>query len=171
MACISSYFVYTAFFIDWYLVLWYGLHELFVCLCSECYTYVCVFEKIGYLSYFRAIVFRSYLNRMHALPLSQEGKQKEWKTIQTIAKNNNFPKHMIQKLNWKIQQKATHTQPKDKTRKIWTTFTYHSPKIRKVTNLFKNTHIGIAFKAKTITQQLKQTTPQTQITKKAGYTR
>ena len=34
--------------------------------------------------------FRSYLNRMHALPLSQEGKQKEWKTIQTIAKTITF---------------------------------------------------------------------------------
>jgi hypothetical protein len=103
--------------------------------------------------------FRSYINRIHSLPLNQEDKQKEWKTIQIIAKNNNFPKHMIQKLNWKIQQKATHTQPKDKTRKIWTTFTYHSPKIRKITSLFKNTHIGIAFKATTITQQLRQTTP------------
>ena len=92
--------------------------------------------------------------------MNQEGKQKEWKTIQTIAENNNFPKRMIQKLNWKIQQKATHTQTKDKTRKIWTTFTYHSPKIRKITNLLKNTHIGIAFKAKTITQQLTQTIPQ-----------
>jgi len=67
--------------------------------------------------------FRSYINRMHSLPLNQEDKQKEWKTIQIIAKNNNFPKYMIQKLNWKTQQKATHTQPKDKTRKIWTTFT------------------------------------------------
>ena len=76
------------------------------------------------------------------------------------SRKNNFPKRMIQKLNWKIQQKATHPQSKDKTRKIWTTFTYHSPKIRKITNLFKNTHISIAFKAKTITQQLTQTIPQ-----------
>ena len=107
--------------------------------------------------------FRSYLNRMHDLPLSQEGKQKEWKTIQTIAKNNNFPKHMIKKLNWKIQQKATHKQTKDKTRKIWTTFTYYSPKIRKITNLFKNTNIGIAFRAQTINKQLMQTISQNQI--------
>jgi len=99
---------------------------------------------------------------MHSLPLSQDKKQKEWETIQVIAKNNNFPKHLIQKLNRKIQQKTKNTQPNEKQRKTWTTFTYHSPKIRKITNLFKNTQTGIAFKATTISQHLMQTTPQTQ---------
>ena len=42
------------------------------------------------------------------------------------------------------------------------TFTCHSPKIRKITNLFKNTQIGIAFKATKILQHLMQTTPRTQ---------
>ena len=61
--------------------------------------------------------FWSYLNRMHSLPLSQNKKQKEWETIQVIAKNNNFPKHLIQKLNRKIQQKTKNTQPNEKTTK------------------------------------------------------
>ena len=66
-------------------------------------------------------------------------------------------------LNWKIQHKATHMQTKDKTHKIWTTFTYYSPKIRKITNLFKNSNIGIAFRAQTINQQLLQTISQNEI--------
>ena len=33
-----------------------------------------------------------------------------------------------------------------KKQKKWITFTYHSPLIRKVTNLFRNTEIHIAFK-------------------------
>jgi hypothetical protein len=39
-------------------------------------------------------------------------------------------------------------------RKIWVTFTYHSAKVRKITNLFKHTDIKIAFKStNTIHQQ------------------
>ena len=104
--------------------------------------------------------FRSHLTTMHSLPLNQDKKQKEWETIQLIARNNNFPKHLLQKLNRQTQQKANHTQPNEKKHKIWSTFTYHSPKIRKITNLFKNTNIGTAFKAATISQYLVRTTPQ-----------
>jgi hypothetical protein len=44
---------------------------------------------------------------------------------------------------------------KDRYRKKWVTFTYHSPIIRKVTNLINNTEVRIAFKAiNTIYQQL-----------------
>jgi len=107
--------------------------------------------------------FRSHLTRIHSLPLNQDKKQKEWETIQLIARNSNFPKHLLQKLNRQTQQKATHTQPNEKKRKIWTTFTYHSPKIRRITNLFKNTNTGIAFTAATISQYLMQTTPQIRI--------
>jgi len=46
-----------------------------------------------------------------------------------------------------------HTPP-DKTKK-WTTFTYHSPATRKITNLFKNSAVGIAFRSKnTIFKQI-----------------
>jgi hypothetical protein len=46
---------------------------------------------------------------------------------------------------------------KHKQNKKWITFTYDSPLVRKVTNLFKNTDISIAFKASnTIYQQLTQ---------------
>ena len=42
----------------------------------------------------------------------------------------------------------------------WATFTYHSSQKRKVTNLFRNTKTGIAFKATATLQQL--TRPKTQ---------
>jgi len=46
-------------------------------------------------------------------------------------------------------------QIKHKQNKKWIIFTYHSPLVRKVNNLFKNTDINIAFKANnTIYQQL-----------------
>jgi hypothetical protein len=43
------------------------------------------------------------------------------------------------------QYKINETQEKQIQK--WVTFTYHSPIIRKVTNLFNNTEIRIAFKA------------------------
>jgi hypothetical protein len=35
--------------------------------------------------------FSFHITGMHSLPLDPDKKQKEWKTIQTIEKNNNFP--------------------------------------------------------------------------------
>jgi len=35
--------------------------------------------------------FRFRITQMHSLPLDPDKKRKEWKTIQSIAKNNNFP--------------------------------------------------------------------------------
>jgi len=58
--------------------------------------------------------------------------------IQLIARNNNFPRHLIQKLNPQIQHKVSNRKiPSKKNHKIWTKFTYNSPKIRKIINLFK----------------------------------
>jgi len=83
--------------------------------------------------------YRYHITRIHSLPLDPDKKQKEWKTIQTIAKNNNFPQ-LLQKLNGQIQHKGGHKKTEKKDNNIWITFTYHSPKIRKITNLFKNKH-------------------------------
>ena len=89
---------------------------------------------------------------MHSLPLDPDKKQKEWKTIQYIAKNNNFPRCLLQKNIHQIQSKVNHIH-NEKKHKIWTMFTYHSPKIR-ITDLFKNTNVGIAFKATATLQQI-----------------
>jgi hypothetical protein len=41
---------------------------------------------------------------MHSLPLTAEGKRKEWETIQQIAKNNNFPQDLLHKLNLQTKE-------------------------------------------------------------------
>jgi hypothetical protein len=63
--------------------------------------------------------YRYHITRMHSLPLDPDKKQKEWKTIQTIAKNNNFPQQLLQKLNRQIQHKVGHKKPEKKDNKIW----------------------------------------------------
>ena len=106
--------------------------------------------------------FRFHISRMHCFPLDSEKNQNEWEKIQTIAKNNNFPQSLIIRLNRQIQHKTGHTQTRRNDKKLWATFTYHSPKIRKITNLFKNTNIGIAFR-KTTLRQLTKPIPTDQI--------
>jgi hypothetical protein len=104
---------------------------------------------------------------MHLLPLTAEKKQKEWKIIQHIATKNNFPQNLLQKLKQQILHKD-HPQKTNDSHKIWTTFTYYSPQIHKVTNLFKNTNIRIAFRStNTIKRLLKRKTPPQTMTKAA----
>jgi hypothetical protein len=51
-------------------------------------------------------------------------------------------------------QKNQQKLGKDKNKnKKWAVFTYHSPKIRKLTNLIKHTNIGIAFRSTNTIQQ------------------
>jgi len=86
---------------------------------------------------------------MLTLPLTKERRTHEWKTIQNIARNNTFPNKLITNLKQQIQRNTTH-QKSDRKENInntkWATFTYYSHKVRKITNLFKQTDIKIAFK-------------------------
>jgi hypothetical protein len=89
---------------------------------------------------------------MQSLPLTIERHHTEWNTIKTMAQNNNFTEHFITNLKVQIKQKLHQTQDKDKNKKR-ATFTYYSPKIRKLTNLFKHTNINTAFKNTNTIQQ------------------
>jgi hypothetical protein len=96
----------------------------------------------------KTAAFRYHITRMHLLPLTAEKKQKEWKIIQHIATKNNFSQNLLQKLKQQIIHKG-HSQKTNDNYKIWTTFTYYSQQIRKITstNIFKNTNIRIAFRS------------------------
>jgi hypothetical protein len=100
--------------------------------------------------------FNYYINRMTTLPITEPSKQQEWKVILTIARNNGFPAHIIHDLKKKlITKKQKHDNTTIQQNKKWITFTYHSPPIRKVTNLFKQTNLNITFQAtNTMHQQL-----------------
>jgi hypothetical protein len=105
--------------------------------------------------------FNYYINRMLTLPITKQQQQQEWNTIQTIAQNNGFPKPIIQRLKMKIknrkqkQQQQSTITPSTQQRKKWVICTYHSPLIRKITNLFKQTELKIALRTtNTIFQQL-----------------
>ena len=79
---------------------------------------------------------------MLSFPLNNERQVKEWHTILHIAKTNNFPATMIHKLKRQIQHKTKHPPPdtNKKNNAKWTTFTFFSPQICRITNLFKHTN-------------------------------
>ena len=99
---------------------------------------------------------RYYIHGMITLPVTGKSKQEEWKTILTIAKNNGYPVNTLNNLKIKpIVKKRKHQQnpitiPHNKK---WVTFTYFSPIIRRITNLFKYSNLNIAFRANDIMQQ------------------
>jgi hypothetical protein len=74
----------------------------------------------------------------------------EWTNILHVAKPNGYPLSII--TEWTqhthIQQKLSGPQTTNERaskRKLWTTFTFYSPTIRKVTILFQDTDLKITF--------------------------
>jgi hypothetical protein len=94
------------------------------------------------------------------LPISEKSKQKEWKTILTIAKDSGYPSHITHNLKTKLTGKKRKHKQQQNTQilhKQWVRFTYYSLLIRRVTKVFKQIGQKIAFRAaSTIQQQLTQ---------------
>lgn len=91
------------------------------------------------------ILYRKMIN----LPFKNNNQQdNEWHTILHIAKANNFPSTLIHKLNQKIPHKIMYTTPPANTHNNmkWATFTFSSPHIRRITNLFKHTNLKTTFR-------------------------
>jgi hypothetical protein len=100
--------------------------------------------------------YRYMIHRMSSISRSQEKLNTEWQTIRDIPNSNNFPEPLITKLRTTLQNPNKTHDDNNKQRK-WATFTYHSPKIRKVTNLFKHTNTNIAFRSSNTIAQLTRT--------------
>ena len=98
--------------------------------------------------------YRYLINRMLSLTLSTERRIAEWQKLRTMENNNRFPIHHIAKLRAQIQCKTQMNTTNNSNNNTWATFTYHSSKVRKITNLFKQTDIKIAFKSTNTLQQL-----------------
>jgi len=100
-----------------------------------------------------------HINRMLSLSPTAERQQIECETIQTWARNNNFPVKLTTNLKTRMQHKTQPNMIKDENRK-WVPFTYYSPKNRKLTKLFQQTNINISFKSTNTTMHQTQETGQ-----------
>jgi hypothetical protein len=112
----------------------------------------------------KKVTFTHYINRALMLPITEQARTQEWQNTCNTAQKNGFPKKVIQhikekdtaKLNERTKKESKEQKERTSNKK-WVTITYHSPLVRKVTNLFKNTEISRAFKTNnTIYQQLGQ---------------
>jgi len=113
--------------------------------------------------------YRYHISRMLSLPLKATQQKREWETILHIAQQNGFPPAMIHKQRHQIEHKAKHISPQDRKNEKWATFTYISQQIRKITNLFSNTNIRIAYKCRnTIANRIKPPRDHTQPHNKWG---
>jgi hypothetical protein len=90
---------------------------------------------------------------------TEEKRQAEWETIKTIARNNNYTIKCITRIKTQLQNKTPTPNARDNNKK-WATFTYRSSNVRKITNLFKQTDVNIAFRgANTIRQYTRPNSP------------
>jgi hypothetical protein len=97
---------------------------------------------------------RYLINRVNTYPISSNNKQAEIDRINT--KNTKYHPNLINS-NPKKTQKTSHGTPHSKQ---WATFSYFEPQTRKITNLFKNTEIQVAFKTcSTLWKHLKPPIP------------
>jgi len=85
---------------------------------------------------------------MFNVPLNNDRLHNEWKTILHIAKNNKFAATLLHKLKYQTQHRIMHARLPTNAGKNtkWATFTFTSPHIRKITNLFKHTNVKIALR-------------------------
>lgn len=80
--------------------------------------------------------------------------------IHHITKTNGYRIPLITKLNTQIQHnfpKPNMTYDYPNSPQIWTTFTFNSPVIRKISNLFQDTNLKIAFRTSNFIHNLLNT--------------
>jgi len=125
--------------------------------------------------------YRYLTHRMYTLPLDKEQQDREWHHVVNTAQSNNIPQTLLFWLRHRIQRKYSlpktpnptpTTKPRPTKITKWATFTYTSPQIRKITNLFKHTSVRIAHKCpKTISHLSKPTNKETHSPPPTSYDR
>ena len=91
--------------------------------------------------------------------LLDKQQDKEWQHILHIAHSNEIPLTLLTRIRLRTQwnnslpKSPTPLPPSNKGTK-WVTFTYSSPQIRKITNIFKHTNIRISYKCSNTISQL-----------------
>jgi len=76
-------------------------------------------------------------------------------TVYEDGKDSVPKRRQIQFRRWEVTQKKEYTKDRKQEKQKWTPFTYFSPLVRNVTNIFKDTEIKIAYRStNTIFKQL-----------------
>ncbi|XP_023725557.1 uncharacterized protein LOC111874349 [Cryptotermes secundus] len=89
--------------------------------------------------------YKNWIHRLSILPMDNAAKNKELNIIINIAENNGYNKELITRMYHKRQQQKT-KGPIERREQKWVSYTYNGNYTRKITKLFKNTNVRIAFK-------------------------
>ena len=108
------------------------------------------------------------LNRLYTYPITRKAKDTEMNTIQNILYNNeydikltsNIPPHKKQKENTQDNSQQQKTK--------WVTFTYSGKEVRKVTKLFRDAEIKVAFRTQNTIQNILKPQPQIEKYNRSG---
>jgi hypothetical protein len=93
----------------------------------------------------KTAAYRFFKQRMDKLPLTRDKIEKEDSIIKQIARENGYPKNTTEQLiNRTYRPKKTNNVASDDRK--WVTFTYFSPQIKQITNIFRNTKLQIAYR-------------------------
>jgi hypothetical protein len=106
------------------------------------------------------------LNRINTYPITKEGKQIEKNTFKNILYNE-YDLNIIDKLTQKQQKQNTMTEEKHQKIK-WAVFTYNTKEVRKITKLFRDTHIRVAFRTRNTIENILKHKPKTDKYNKSG---
>jgi hypothetical protein len=90
--------------------------------------------------------YKNWIHWLLTLLLEENAKDKELNTIINIALNNGYRKEDITQIYNKLKHKISNPNNKVEKEQKWVTYTYTETYIQKITKLFKNTNIKIAFK-------------------------
>jgi hypothetical protein len=102
------------------------------------------------------------------LPLNENSKKKELNTIINLALNNGYKKNDILNLYDRLKHKQNNEGKNTEEDEKWVTFTYTRNYIRKITKLFKDTNLKVAFKTTTTIGKLLSDTHTTNTYEQSG---
>jgi hypothetical protein len=104
---------------------------------------------------------------VNTYPITNEEKLRETNIIKSILCNNEYNANIIDTLIHKKQKKRQNNTPEDKHQK-WAIFTYSTKEVRKITKLFRDAHIRIAFRTQNTIKNILKYKPKTDIYNKSG---
>jgi hypothetical protein len=103
---------------------------------------------------YKLAAYKHRIHRLLMLPLNESSKRKELITVINIALNNGYKKNDILNLYNRLKYQKNNQGNNTKTEQKWVTFIYTGNCIRKITKLFKDTNLKVAFKTITAVGKL-----------------
>ena len=109
-------------------------------------TSTTIHAQSNYLKEHKTAEYRYYIQWLNKLPLSEYKRNKELDIVMYIALDSGYTHGMINHLNSQIFKHKQKNTTQETLHKKWTTSMFFNPAVIKITSVFKNTQLRIAFR-------------------------